>query len=81
MTLRAITLFKLSMGSIQNVVDALIAFPEVRSIMSLTGEYDLLVEVSVESSEELYNFCSEKICFIEGIIETNTLVVMRSWEK
>ncbi len=42
---------------------------------------DVLAEIVVDSTEELYEVFSTKIDLIEGIKETNTHLVMNSWEK
>ena len=49
--------------------------------MSLTGDYDLLAEIEVETSEQLFDIFSEKIDLIDGIIASNTHVIMKAWEK
>ena len=49
--------------------------------MSLTGDYDLLAEIEVETSEELFDIFANQIDLIEGIVQSNTHVIMKSWEK
>jgi len=79
--MRAIILCKLGINVIKKVIEEIKAIPEIKKVMSLTGDYDLLAEIEVESSEELYEIFSEKIDLIEGIIASNTHVVMKAWEK
>ena len=81
MTMKAITLCKLGMSVIEKVIDELKEIPQIKRVMSLTGDYDVLIEIVVDSSEELYSIFAKKIDLIEGIIESNTHVIMRSWEK
>ncbi|GAH25540.1 unnamed protein product [marine sediment metagenome] len=81
MTMKAITLCKLGMSVIEKVIDELKEIPQIKRVMSLTGDYDVLIEIVVDSSEELYSIFAKKIDLIEGIIDSNTHVVMRSWEK
>ncbi len=63
------------------VIGQLNEIPEIKKVFSLTGDYDVVAEIEVESSEELYDSFANKIDHIEGIIETNTHVIMKSWEK
>jgi len=79
--MRAIILCKLGINVIKKVIEELKAIPEIKKVMSLTGDYDLLAEIEVETSEELYDIFSEKIDLIDGIIASNTHVIMKAWEK
>jgi len=79
--MKAITLCKLGMSVIEKVIDELKEIPQIKRVMSLTGDYDVLIEIEVDSSEELYSIFAKKIDLIEGIIDSNTHVIMRSWEK
>ncbi len=63
------------------VIEQFKVIPEIKKIFSLTGEYDVLAEIEVESSEELYESFAKKIDPIEGIIKTNTHVIMKSFNK
>ncbi|TFG16192.1 MAG: Lrp/AsnC family transcriptional regulator [Promethearchaeota archaeon] len=79
--MRAIILCKLGINVIKKVIDELKEIPQIKKVMSLTGDFDVLAEIEVETSEELYEIFSEKIDMIEGIIASNTHVVMKAWEK
>ncbi|NHJ22346.1 MAG: Lrp/AsnC family transcriptional regulator [Candidatus Lokiarchaeota archaeon] len=79
--MRAIILCKLGINVIKKVIEEIKAIPQIKKVMSLTGDYDLLAEIEVESTEELYEIFSEKIDVIDGIIASNTHVVMKAWEK
>ena len=79
--MRALILCKLGMNVIRNVIDELKAIPEIKKVMSLTGDYDLMAEIEVETSEELFDIFSDKIDLIDGIIASNTHVIMKAWEK
>ena len=81
MTIRAIILCKLGINVITKVIQALQSIPQIRKVMSLTGDYDVLCEIEVETSEELYEIFANKIDIIDGIIASNTHVIMKSWEK
>jgi anthranilate phosphoribosyltransferase len=79
--MRAIILCKLGINVIKKVIEEIKSIPEIKKVMSLTGDYDLLAEIEVDSSEELYDIFSEKIDLIDGIVASNTHVVMKAWEK
>ena len=79
--MRAIIMCKLGMNVIKKVIEELKSIPEIKKVMSLTGDYDLLAEVEVETSEELFDIFSEKIDLIDGITASNTHVIMKAWEK
>ncbi|MHA1241398.1 MAG: Lrp/AsnC ligand binding domain-containing protein [Promethearchaeota archaeon] len=79
--MRAIILCKLGINVIKKVIEELKAIPEIKKVMSLTGDYDLMAEIEVETSEQLFDIFSEKIDLIQGITVSNTHVIMKSWEK
>ena len=79
--MKAIILCKLGINVIKKVIEELKAIPEIKKVMSLTGDYDVMAEIEVETSEELFDIFSEKIDLIDGIISSNTHVIMKAWEK
>ncbi|MFX1326693.1 MAG: Lrp/AsnC ligand binding domain-containing protein [Promethearchaeota archaeon] len=81
MTIKAISLFKLGLSVINTVIDELKTIPQIKKVMSLTGDYDVLAEIEVETPEELFEVFANKIDLIQGILSSNTHMVMRAWEK
>ena len=79
--MRAIILCKLGINVIKKVIEEIKTIPQIKKVMSLTGDYDLLAEIEVDTTEELYEIFSEKIDVIDGIVASNTHVVMKAWEK
>jgi DNA-binding Lrp family transcriptional regulator len=63
------------------VIEELRKIPQIKKIMYLTGDYDILIEIEVENSEELFEIFANKIDLIQGITVSNTHVIMKSWEK
>ena len=51
--------------------------PNVETIYEVTGEYDIVVVISGINVIEV-NECIEKIRRVEGIMKTNTMIVLRS---
>ena len=72
---------KLGISVINKVIEELKKIKQIKKIMSLTGDYDLLAEIEVETSEELFDVFANQIDLIEGIVQSNTHVIMKSWEK
>ncbi len=57
------------------------ALDNVVSVSIISGRYDYLIEVLVESNKGLVNFLTEKLSTIEGISKTETFVILKSYEK
>ena len=81
MPIKAIMFCKFDMYVTSKVIEKLRELPEIKKLMSLTGDYDAIAEIEVENSEDLYDIFTKKLDQIEGIIDTNTHIVMKSWEK
>ena len=52
--------------------------PNVETLYEVTGEYDIVAVISGLNVPEV-NECIEKIRCVEGIMKTNTMIVLRSW--
>jgi len=63
------------------VIEQLNEISEIKKVFSLTGDYDVAAEIEVESTDELYDSFANKIDHINGIVESNTHLIMKSWEK
>jgi len=81
MSLKALIFIQINHNVLVDVIEKLKAIPDIKKVFSLTGDYDILAEIEVENSEDLYSIFAKKIDTIDGIIKTNTHVVMKSWEK
>ena len=62
----------------QEVSKRIQAIPNVETIYEVTGEYDIVAVISGMNVVEV-NECIEKIRRVEGIMKTNTMIVLRSW--
>jgi DNA-binding Lrp family transcriptional regulator len=62
----------------QEVSKRIQAIPNVETIYEVTGEYDIVAVISGMNVMEV-NECIEKIRRVEGIMKTNTMIVLRSW--
>jgi Lrp/AsnC family transcriptional regulator for asnA, asnC and gidA len=55
--------------------------PEVRSVAIVTGRYDLLVEVLVDSNHGLIRFLSESLASVQGIESSETFLLLKTYDK
>lgn len=55
--------------------------PEVRSVAIVTGRYDLLSEVLVDSNHGLIRFLSESLAKVAGIESTETFLLLKTYDK
>jgi Lrp/AsnC family transcriptional regulator of lysine biosynthesis len=62
----------------QDVSNKIREIPNVETLYEVTGECDIVVVISGMSVSEV-NECIEKIRRVEGIMKTNTMIVLRSW--
>jgi Lrp/AsnC family transcriptional regulator for asnA, asnC and gidA len=53
----------------------------VKSVSITTGRYDLFVEVLVDVKHGLIDFLSEGLSRVDGVVSTESFVVMRSFNK
>jgi Lrp/AsnC family transcriptional regulator, regulator for asnA, asnC and gidA len=57
------------------------ALPEVVSVAIVTGRYDLLAEVLVDSNHGLIRFLSESLAKVAGIESTETFLLLKTYDK
>ena len=62
----------------QEVSKRIREIPNVETIYEVTGEYDIVAVISGINVVEV-NECIEKIRRVEGIMKTNTMIVLRGW--
>ncbi|NLB77006.1 MAG: Lrp/AsnC family transcriptional regulator [Crenarchaeota archaeon] len=56
----------------------IMALPNVETLYEVTGEYDIVTVISGMNVEEV-DECIEKIRRVDGIMKTNTMIVLRNW--
>jgi len=54
---------------------------DVLSVSIVSGRYDFLIEVLVESNRGLVRFLTEKLSTIGGISKTETFIILKNYEK
>jgi DNA-binding Lrp family transcriptional regulator len=63
-------------GQEKNIGEIIAKNPEVLNVISVTGDFDLLVKVVANDINELNQMIMEKIRGLEGVIRTNTILVL-----
>lgn len=53
----------------------------VLSVSILSGQYDLMIEVLVDSNKGLIKFLTEQLSKVEGISKTETFLTLKSYNK
>jgi DNA-binding Lrp family transcriptional regulator len=61
-----------------DISEELQKLPNVETVYEVTGQYDIAVVISALNITEV-NHCVEKIRRINGVMNTNTMIVLRSW--
>lgn len=51
--------------------------PEVAAVYTSLGDYDLIVLLTIEDSQELTRFVVEKVRAIEGVTDTTTTLIRK----
>lgn len=67
-------------GYTRSVSEALAARPEVRFAAILTGVFDVVVEITFLSVDELTSFVVDEISKIPGVENANTLTIVHNWK-
>lgn len=60
------------------IVEQIKQWPEVRYAAACAGNYDLVLEISVSSNDELYEFLTTRLRATPGVVGSDTSLVMRT---
>ncbi|KPV64715.1 MAG: HTH-type transcriptional regulator LysM [Candidatus Bathyarchaeota archaeon BA2] len=75
----AITLLSVSPSfPTSDVSKILKKLPNVETVYEITGQYDIAVIISGLNIAEV-DECLEKIRRLDGVVNTNTMIILRSW--
>jgi DNA-binding Lrp family transcriptional regulator len=64
-----------------SVAETIYRFPEVESVILLSGGYDLLVQVEGDSLREVAQFVSEKLATIKGVQSTVSHFLLKKYKE
>jgi len=76
MAVQAYVLVDCVPGTAHQIVDALTKLPGVEMAHAVTGVYDVIAFLHVESMAEMADLLSRRIQRLKGILKTNTNVVV-----
>lgn len=69
-------------SKLMQIMEALDEFEEVQWSVSVTGRYDIFVEVILDGTmEALFDFHSEKLSKLDGVANSESFVIMKSKNK
>ncbi|WXG44528.1 MAG: Lrp/AsnC ligand binding domain-containing protein [Promethearchaeati archaeon SRVP18_Atabeyarchaeia-1] len=77
MAIRAVILIKVTPRMLKTVLSQIERIKLVHRFATITGEYDILLEVEASRMEELHDIVLDKLDPIKGIEETNTHIVLK----
>ena len=81
MGVKIVSFLKVNQGFANKIIEELKQIPMVSKIQSITGEYDLLLEINAPESEGLADTFSKSIDTISGIKEIHSHLILKTWEK
>ncbi|MEM3382834.1 MAG: Lrp/AsnC family transcriptional regulator [Nitrososphaerales archaeon] len=64
--------------STSSISEKLCKIEGVKDVHEITGQYDIFVNISAQSIADV-NKCVDEIRRIEGVINTNTMIILKSW--
>jgi DNA-binding Lrp family transcriptional regulator len=79
MPVSAYVMFKVFMGHIQNVVNALRELDTATSITVTTGDYDIIARFDLPNLEALYDLTVNHIGKIQGLESVTTSIVEKEF--
>ncbi|NVJ58882.1 MAG: Lrp/AsnC family transcriptional regulator [Gammaproteobacteria bacterium] len=65
---------------INNVLEQIVAMPEVLECHNVTGEYDYLLKVVLKNTQALEAFISQKLIPMPGIARLHTSLVLKEYK-
>lgn len=63
------------------IAEKIARYPQVESVVLLTGTYDFQVTIRGQSMAEVSRFVAEQIASIDGVRETMTQIIMRTYKE
>ncbi|MCP8317558.1 MAG: Lrp/AsnC family transcriptional regulator [archaeon] len=64
--------------STSTISEKLCRIEGIKDVHEITGQYDIFVNISAPSIAEV-NKCVDEIRSIEGVVNTNTMIILKSW--
>lgn len=70
-----------STASIEPFRKAIVEFPQVLECHHMAGDYDYMLKVLVSGTDELEDFLSHALKSIDGVVKTNTSIVLSTLKE
>ena len=74
-----LSFMKVELGEALQVVEELRKIPQVKEMSYITGEYDIVLRIAGESSEELHQLFITQIDKIEDVREISSHLLVKHW--
>jgi len=74
--INAYVLLRIKPGMDKNVLNSVKKLTQVKIVETVYGEYDMLIQVKVETLEQLDSFIFDTVRTIKGVEGSTTLIVM-----
>lgn len=68
---------KVEMNKLELIIEQLVQIPEIRFVAVSTGSFDLFIEILTFSAEDFYRILTKELSRIEGIIETDSSILLK----
>lgn len=72
---------KVERGMLDAVATAISRLPQVRYVGASTGRVDLIVEVVTRTNQDLANFLMTELAQIDGILDSETNLIVRIYKQ
>jgi Lrp/AsnC family transcriptional regulator for asnA, asnC and gidA len=66
---------------LKQIADQIAQIPEVDSVMITSGRFDIMIEAWVQVKSGLIQFIDGHLAKVEGIVSTESFMVMKSYDK
>ncbi len=77
--IKAFVMIALKPNTLAKTIDIIKKFAGVKRVLTITGEWDVIIEFEGETSDDLYKF-HEALDGVETLANTLTSVVMKEFE-
>jgi DNA-binding Lrp family transcriptional regulator len=79
MSIKILSFIKVELGHTLEIVEKLKGFKNIKEIYYIKVEYDLVVKIEGDSSEELQKFMVERIGMIKWLKKINSHLMVKRW--
>lgn len=81
MSVQILIFMRIALGKNDEVFEKLKRIPQIKEIYFITGKYDLAFILEEESPEAIHDLFIEQIDCIDGILKSNSHLLMRRWRR